>query len=214
MGPVIEPIVAHGVFGTYGYFVADEETGHALLIDPGAQPELFARMAQRRGWEVEAILLTHGHFDHTGAVGALREAWGCPVYAHELAPRYLMDSQLNLSAMHGLDVRVPDVLPLRNGGRLELAGGAVALDVLHVPGHTDDSCAFYLASEGVAFVGDAVYDGGPGLTVFPTGDAVRLHESICGKLLTLPPDTTLLSGHYRPMTVAELAAVMGVVQTA
>ena len=208
MGAVIESVVARGVFATYGYFVADGESGRALLVDPGAQPGLFAYTAERRGWEVEAMLLTHGHFDHTGAVNDLRHAWGCPVYAHELAPRYLVDPQLNLSAMHGLDVRVPDVLPVRDGDRVSVAGGAVVFDVLHVPGHTYDSVALHLASEGGAFGGDTVYDGGPGLTMFPTGDEAKLRRSIEDKLLALPPDTMLLSGHYHPMAVEELDAVM------
>ena len=87
-------------------------------------------------------------------------------------------------------------------------GIAGALEVLHVPGHTDDSCAFWCEQGGFALVGDAVYEGGPGLTVFPTGDGPRLRESIRKSILALLPDTMLLSGHSRPMTVAMLAASM------
>ena len=62
MGAQVYPLLASGVFGTYGYFIVDEETGHAVLIDPGAQPELFMGAAQEQGWTVEKILLTHGYF--------------------------------------------------------------------------------------------------------------------------------------------------------
>lgn len=92
--------------------------------------------------------------------------------------------------------------------RIPVGGIAGALEVLHVPGHTDDSCAFWCEQGGFALVGDAVYEGSPGLTVFPTGDGPRLRESIRKSILALLPDTMLLSGHSRPMTVAMLAASM------
>ena len=88
-------------------------------------------------------------------------------------------------------------------------GSPNTLEVLHAPGHTDDSCAFWCEEGGFALVGDTVYEGGPGLTVFPTGDERRLYESIRKKLLPLPPSTVLLSGHSRPMTVEQLSRVVG-----
>lgn len=203
----IRPLLARGVFATYGYFVIDSTAGRGVLVDPGAQPQLLLEAARGHRWQIDAILLTHGHFDHMGAAAALRDELGAPVMAHELADRYLLDPNLNLSASHGRNVTVPDTLKLTDGDRVPLPGGA-ALEVLHVPGHTDDSCVFYCEETGVALVGDTVYEGGPGLTVFPTGDAARLGLSIKEKLLTLPPDTVLLSGHSRPMTVAQLGRVM------
>ncbi|MBQ9043097.1 MAG: MBL fold metallo-hydrolase [Eggerthellaceae bacterium] len=204
MAAQVYPLLARGVFATYGYFVMDSETRHGFLIDPGAQPQLFLQAIRENGWTIEAVLLTHGHFDHTGAVNALRDELGTPVMAHELADRYLLDARLNLSAEHGRNVTVPDTVKFADGDRIALSSGDVALGVLHVPGHTDDSCALYCEQAGFAIVGDTVYEGGPGLTVFPTGDAARLRESIQSKLFALPGDTVLLSGHSRPMTVAQL----------
>lgn len=204
MAAQVYPLLARDVFATYGYFVADDATGHGLLVDPGAQPNLFLHAIREGGWDAEAILLTHGHFDHTGAANELREELGIPVMAHELADRYLLDPALNLSAEHGRSVTVADTAKFADGDRIALSGGNLALDALHVPGHTDDSCAFFCEEGGFAIVGDTVYEGGPGLTVFPTGDAARLRESIYSKLLALPGDTLLLSGHSRPMTVEQL----------
>lgn len=209
MSASVYPLMAQGIFGTYGYFIVDDATGHALLIDPGSQPQLFERAAAERGWTVEKILLTHGHFDHMGAADALRQAWGAPIYAHRLSPRYLEDPYLNLSASHGMDIRLYDTNPLQDGDHVALdASPAVGVDVLHVPGHTEDSVAYVLPDAGVAFVGDTVYEGGPGLTIFPTGNAAELRQSIDQKVLTLPPDTTLLSGHSEPLTVTQLAQAM------
>ncbi len=70
MAVEIYPLLARGVFATYGYFVVDSETDRGVLVDPGAQPDLFLRAIRENGWSIEAILLTHGHFDHMGAVGA------------------------------------------------------------------------------------------------------------------------------------------------
>lgn len=205
MAVEVYPLLARGVFATYGYFVMDGDTGHGLLVDPGAQARLFMRAAAERGWTVESILLTHGHFDHFGAVEELRAAWGVPVYAHESSPCYLSDPALNLSSAYGPAMALEGTEALHDGDLVESpACPAVSLEVLHVPGHTLDSCAFYSAVAGVAFVGDTVYEGGPGLTVFPTGDEGVLASSVRDKLLALPDDTLLLSGHSRPMAVGEL----------
>ena len=210
MGVQVRPLLARGVFATYGYFVVDEVTRHAFLIDPGAQANLFLRAVRGHDWTVEAILLTHGHFDHVGAVDELRAALGVPVRAHAESKRYLGDPDLNLSAAHGAPLRVRGVENFQHGDRLALGeGSSVELEVLHVPGHTDDSCAFYCEQAGFAVVGDTVYEGGPGLTIFPTGDAGKLRESLEIRLLTLPDGTELLSGHSRPITVARLRRACG-----
>ena len=206
MAVQVYPLLARGVFATYGYFVIDSETACGFLVDPGAQPRLFLAAIRENGWDIEAILFTHGHFDHTGAANPLREELGVPVMAHELADRYLLDTRLNLSAGHGRGIIVPDTVKVADGETIGLSCGNIALKVLHVPGHTDDSCAFYCEQGRFALVGDTVYEGGSGLTVFPTGDEARLLESIRTKLLPLPSDTLLLSGHSRPMTVGRFEA--------
>lgn len=202
MAAQIEYLIARGVFATYGYFLIDPETRHGFLIDPGAQPELFLDTIRRNDWTIEKILLTHGHFDHFGAAAALRDALGAPVAAHEESVRYLLDPRLNLSAQNGVPLTLEGTEKFRGGEVLRLkASPETALRVQHVPGHTDDSCMFMYEPGEVAFVGDTIYQGGPGLTIFPTGSERKLAASIRDKVLTLQPDTQLCSGHSGPITV-------------
>lgn len=198
-------IIARGVFATYGYFVIDPRTNHGFLIDPGAQPELFLQSIAENGWSIERILLTHGHFDHMGAAAQLRDRLGVPVMAHAESDKYLLDPEMNLSAENGLDIILPDTLKFHGGDDVRLeANPDAALKIVHMPGHTDDSVGFYNERAGVVYVGDTIYQGGPGLTIFPTGNAARLRHSIEDKILTLPEETVLCSGHAAPITVSDL----------
>lgn len=205
MGLSTNYLIARGVFATYGYFVIDEETKHGFLIDPGAQPELFLDVISDNGWTIEKILLTHGHFDHMGAAAELRDRLGIPVLAYKESDRYLLDPELNLSAENGLRIVLPGTQKFRDGEEIALQADPDArLKVVHVPGHTDDSVAFYSEPAGVMYVGDTVYQGGPGLTIFPTGNAAELRRSLEDKILPLPPETVLCSGHAGPITVRDL----------
>ena len=82
---------------------------------------------------------------------------------------YLENPEWNLSAAHGLDITLYDTKPLEDGDIITLdANPSIKLKVMHVPGHTEDSVAYELEGSGIVFVGDTVYDGGPGITIFPT----------------------------------------------
>ena len=93
--------------------------------------------------------MTHGHFDHTGAVNELREALGIPVYAHENSDRYLLDGEMNLSAFCIGEKVIRNVRTLRDGDTVSLRDGSCCLRVIHTPGHTTDSVVYY--SERVAW---------------------------------------------------------------
>ena len=201
----VVPVLVQGVFATYAYFVVDAASGHALLVDPGAQADILLNVITRYRWTVERILLTHGHFDHWGAAARLRKELGCPVAIHEQGARYLADPLLNLSARYGAPLTLkPDEL-LIDGDNISLGHSSV-LRVLHTPGHTLDSCVFHCAALDLALVGDTVYEGGPGLTCFPTGDQCQLLASIRRALGDLPLQTTLLSGHSAPLSASQLLA--------
>lgn len=202
----VYPAWVRGVFATQAYFVVDKSSHHVLLVDPGASPVVLLGIVEEHSWTVEKIILTHGHFDHWGAAGALRERLGCPVVIHCEGVRFLADPMLNLSARHGRPMTLRADETVSDGDVVALANGSCALKVLHTPGHTDDSCALYDERLGIALVGDTVYDGGPGLTCFPTGDGRLLATSIAGRLSTLPNQTVLLSGHSEPITLQRLLA--------
>ena len=198
---MVRCVPVKGYFAENCYFYIDEETRRGLVIDPGAEAQRLLAIIRREGWVIEAILLTHGHFDHTGAVDELRDALGLPVYAHENSDRYLMDGEMNLSSFCIGDRVVKDVRPLRDGERICLQNGACRLRVIHTPGHTTDSVMYYSEKDRIAFVGDTIFRGSIGNDRYPGGNRQDLTESIMEKIFTLPEDTVLYSGHSEQTTV-------------
>lgn len=191
-----------GYFAVNSYFLIDEDTGHGFLIDPGAQGEALVQIIRSKVWTIEKILLTHGHFDHTGGIEALRRKLDIPVYIHENGAAYLEDTRLNLSAYCGEHVVVRDAHYFQDGAVFALAGHASSmLTAIHTPGHTPDSTTFYDADDGIAFVGDTIFKGGPGTDQYPGGNRRQLVKSIVQRILTLPENTTLYSGHSDKTTV-------------
>lgn len=201
---MVKELQVQGVFAENTYFYIDSNSKSGFLIDPGAQAGLIYDAIVRNGWHIEKILLTHGHFDHFGAAELLREKLVAPIYIYSPDARYLTDTYLNLSANSGEPMIVPHYEELYDGEIIRLkANSGFNLKVISTPGHTPGSVVFYSPEERVAFVGDTLYQHGPGLTNFPGGNRAELENSIVNKVLTLPEDTLLLSGHSSPITVAE-----------
>ena len=186
------------------YLDIDEDTGHGFLIDPGAEGERLARLIRKKGWTIEQILLTHGHFDHFSGVTALRQALGqpVPVGIHASGGAYLTRPEWNLSPLFGPPLTLSDFTTFQAGDRLRLSRGRLALEVLHTPGHTLDSVLLLDRAAHTAFVGNTILKGRPGIVHHPTGDLPRLLRSIRETVLSLPEDTDLLPGHAMPTTVA------------
>ena len=163
----------------------------------------------RNGWTIEKILLTHGHFDHFGAAEILRQKLVAPIYVYPDDSCYLKNPALNLSASSGQPITVAHYEELFDGEIIKLkANNSFRLKVIHTPGHTPGSVTYYSKAEKAAFVGDLLYQHGPGLTHFPGGNRQMLESSIVNKILTLPDDTLLLSGHSSPITVAQERALL------
>lgn len=201
---MIREIQVHGIFAENTYFFIDEHTRTGFLIDPGAQAGIIYDTILRNGWKIEKILLTHGHFDHFGAAELLREKLVAPIYIYPADAPYLTDPYLNLSGNYPHPITVPHYEELHDGEVIRLkANSEFYLKVIHTPGHTPGSVTYWAPEEQAAFVGDTLYEHGPGLTNFPGGNRHRLEESIVNKILTLPDDTVLLSGHSSPITVAQ-----------
>ena len=195
-------IPVRGYFEVNSYFLIDEDTGHGFLIDPGAQGSELVRIIRQKVWTIEKILLTHGHFDHTGGIEAIRRELDIPVYIHENGAAYLEDTHLNLSAYCGEHVEVPDAHYFQDGATFSLAGHASpVLTAIHTPGHTPDSTTFYDAADGLAFVGDTIFKGEPGTDQYPGGNRRQLVRSIVQRILMLPDNTTHYSGHSEKTTV-------------
>ena len=191
-----------GYFAENAYFYIDDRTKHGFLIDPGAQADALVRMIRKEGWTIEKILLTHGHFDHTGAVNELRKALEVQVYAYETADMYLLDTRMNLSTACGEYVIVRDAHYLCDGDIIALeADPEFRLQAIHTPGHTPDSVIYYAPKDGIAFVGDTIFKGSLGDTRYPGGKRSDLLRSIGEKIFSLPEDTVLYSGHSEKTTV-------------
>ena len=116
---------------------------------------------------------------------------------------YLTNSTLNLSAYFGKNIVLPHAHYFNDNDIITLdANPDIKLQIIHTPGHTSDSVIFYHKSENLAFVGDTIFKGSVGRTDFPGGDQKQLKNSILKKILTLPEQTTLYSGHSEPTNVA------------
>ncbi len=198
-------IIAHtlGALATNAYLLADETTGNAMIIDPAAEPDVLIGELKKREWTLRTVVLTHGHADHIGAVNALRAAYPeVTVVMHAADADYLSDPRLNLSAyLEGPVTCEAADSYVREGDVIALDG--IRLEVLETPGHTPGGISLYAADEAVVFSGDALFNGSIGRTDFPGGSLETLLDGIRAKLLTLPEDTVVLSGHGPATTVGE-----------
>ena len=132
---------------------------------------------------------------------AISRALDCPFYIHRAGKDFMTDTYLNLSVYCDRNVVLSGAHYLEDGDVLSLeANPRKQLQVIHTPGHTPDSVVYYSAEEKLAFVGDTIFKGGPGSTQYPGGNPGQLRVSL-EKILSLPPETVLYSGHSAPTTV-------------
>lgn len=199
MGKLVIKHNVLGMVGTNSYLVYDPEKGRAVLIDPADNSDFLLNQCREMGVKPEAVLLTHGHFDHIGAVRELVRAFPMPVYGGRREERLLGDPQLNLSAVYGSALTVKEPHLLDDGQELTLLGRT--WKVIATPGHTAGSVCYYLEQEKVLFSGDTLFCESYGRTDFPTGSAGELQHSIREKLLVLPEDTTVYPGHEEQTTI-------------
>lgn len=169
-----------------------------VVIDPGAEPDRIAALLEAGGERPRAIVLTHAHVDHVGGVAGLVRRYGMPVYLHS-ADLPLLERAAEHGAMFGVPVEEPPPPdhPLEHGQNLSF--GSIEFHVRHAPGHSPGGVV--LVGEAEAFVGDCVFAGSIGRTDLPGGDTATLLRAIREQILTLPPSTTLYSGHGPPTTV-------------
>lgn len=199
---MIAEVPVKGYFEENTFFYIDDRTKHGFLIDPGAQAKGLLSLIRRNGWTIEKILLTHGHFDHTGAVDEIRGVLHIPVLAHERSDEYLLDDKKNLSALCGPSVIVRDAEYVHDGDVIVLEEDPdVSLRVIYTPGHTTDSVTFYSSRDQAAFVGDTIFKGSIGNYQYPGGNLHDLEKSIIERIFQLPDDAIICSGHSGQTTV-------------
>jgi hydroxyacylglutathione hydrolase len=195
--------IALGPLQTNCYLV--ENSDHACLIfDPGSEGKKLINLLNQRKLKPSAIMLTHAHFDHIGAVDEVRDFYKIPVYIHKLEEKWLGDPALNGSQLFmiqdSLTVKPADQI-IKNEGPMKLAD--FEFDIFQTPGHSPGSVSYYFAKDGFVIAGDALFQGSIGRTDLRGGNESQLLKSIHEKLLTLPEETYVLSGHGPVTTIGE-----------
>ena len=207
MGKISVSCIAVGEIETNCYLLHAEGAAETLIVDPGGEARRIRRRIETEGLKPVAILLTHGHFDHTLAVGTLQRVYpGIPVYACEDEREILDDPHLNASFMGTFEPVTADVW-LKEGDELDLAG--LHCKVLHTTGHTIGSICFYFEEDKILVAGDTLFFTGFGRTDLPTGSMAQLKKSLERLLLTLPEDVIVLPGHGRTTTIGFEKSVEG-----
>jgi hydroxyacylglutathione hydrolase len=189
----------------------------ALLVDPGEEAPRLLAAIEELGVTLEAILLTHTHFDHVGAVAPVAKATGAPVYCPEIERGVLADimSFVPWPGFGPFESYEADHL-LKGGERLELAG--MTFDVVFTPGHSPGHVTYALAADDAGdapalFSGDVLFQGSVGRTDLPGGDHDTLLASIAGLLDAFPDETTVFPGHMGLTTLGAERASNPFLQT-
>ena len=199
----VETLVV-GPLGCNCSIVADLDGKRAIVVDPGGDYDAIRARLDALGVAVGAIVHTHTHFDHVGCTAELQRASGAAASIHE-ADRFLYDILPLQAEMFGIDA--PERADMDDGlvdGRT-LHAGTIELAVLHTPGHTPGSCSFVANHGGqtVVVAGDTLFRGSIGRTDLPGGDAETILRSIRGKLLSLPDDARVVTGHGPATTIGD-----------
>jgi len=191
-----------GDFETNSHILtAGDAAKDCLIIDTGLAPEPLIDYLKSNNLAPQAVILTHGHADHIMGVNVLRENWGdIKVAIHKADAEMLTRPARNMSLLAGSAFKTePADILIEEEGPIEFA--ALKFDILHTPGHSLGGICLYSKEHGVAFVGDTLFASSIGRTDLHGGDYNTLIASIKQKLLILPPETRVFTGHGPETTI-------------
>ncbi|MBN2419449.1 MAG: MBL fold metallo-hydrolase [Deltaproteobacteria bacterium] len=171
-----------GPYQSNCYILGCKQTGQGVIIDPGDEVLRIVKEISRTGLEIKQILITHGHFDHTGAAHELRRITKAPVWIHPFDAG-------------GLGF-TPDG-NLFDGQKIPL--GTFSISVIHTPGHSPGGVNFY--APGAVFTGDTLFAGSVGRTDFPGGDHNQLVQGVIKKIFPLGDEIRVYPGHGPNSTI-------------
>ena len=188
-----------GALQENAYLVVDRDRRDAAIVDPGDDGDQLIAAIEQAGAMLRAIWLTHAHFDHIGAVRALRTHFSVPVHLHEADIR-IFEAGPFQAASYGLPFDGDEVPSQRLVEGQGLTLGGLSFTVMHTPGHSPGHVTIH--GHGVALVGDCLFAGSIGRTDLPLGNGAELGRSLL-RIVALPPETRVLPGHGPATTVAE-----------
>lgn len=189
-------VLVLGAIATNCYLVFNRETKGCVIIDPADQADVIAEALRELEAVPEAVLLTHGHYDHIGAAMEIKRRFGIRIYANELEQEVLSSTYNNLSEMMGgraFAIEADEYLT--DGQILHLAG--FEIKAVSTPGHTKGGMCYLISLQGerVLFTGDTLFQGSVGRYDFPTSNGRALFDSIKNKLLCFEDELLACPGH-------------------
>jgi glyoxylase-like metal-dependent hydrolase (beta-lactamase superfamily II) len=188
-----------GAFEENCYLLADDQSGRAVLIDPGDEAERILDMVAAAHVTLDAIWLTHAHVDHIGAVAAVKRRFDVPVYLHPLDLPYYTRLSARAAEMYGIDFEQPDAPDAELADGQELACGGLRFQVMHVPGHAPGLVAF--TGHGISFGGDLLFAGSIGRTDLPLGNPADMTASLGRYSAALEDEVVVYPGHGPATTI-------------
>jgi glyoxylase-like metal-dependent hydrolase (beta-lactamase superfamily II) len=180
--------------------LGDEESGEAIVVDPGDEAERINRRLIKLGLKLKQILITHAHFDHVGAAADLKKLTGAPIFLNEddLPLLATVGEQASWLGMPPTETATPDEY-LSDGRIVGLE--RYPAQVLATPGHTQGGVCFYFESLKLVIAGDTLFASSIGRTDLPGGDYSQIIHSIQSRLMVLPDDTKVITGHGPSTTI-------------
>lgn len=178
-----------------------ETTLECAFVDPGGDTDKLIAAVNKHGLKPIGVFLTHAHLDHVGGTLALAQHYPIPITGPHEADKYWLDALPVQAKQFGLphcDAFVPDVW-LHEGDSLTL--GQQTLEIIHTPGHTPGHVVLFHRKQGIAFVGDVLFNGSIGRSDFPGGNHQQLIRSIKAKLWSLGDDVIVIPGHGPNTTI-------------
>ncbi len=174
------------------YIAYDEDSLEAMIIDPGSEADRIASTIDEKGLVPKCIINTHAHWDHIGAVKALKERYNIPFYLHEDDAEWLEEPLASIfgkSAAEGLTVE----RWLKHGDEFRL--GLRPVRIIHTPGHTKGGCVVWFMNDDIALTGDTLFKGTVGRTDFPGGSYPEILKSLQERLVPLGDECEVYPGH-------------------
>jgi hydroxyacylglutathione hydrolase len=191
-------VTADRRFATNSYLVEDDATHDAVVIDANLEPDVMVDLVRRRKANVKAILLTHTDLDHIAGLHELRQAFGpVPIAVHDAERAVVAEGKPLRREFGPIATKVENVVSLVEGETYR--AGSLEFEVLHTPGHSPGGVTLKIGD--CLFTGDALFAGSVGRSDFANSDGAALLEGIRTRLLSLPDDLLVYSGHGPATTI-------------